>query len=592
MKRCATILLAMELWLRAGSLAAQTHAARPVDKLIGVWASENAFGPTVRGELTIIREAEGWRASVSSLEVPVRHRGDSVSFALPGNLGSFRGSLMPGGRSIHGWWIQPLGVTFSQQFATPIELQVLRPGAWRGTIVPLDDRFDLYLAIWRRADGVLLGAFRNPQFNSRGSASQFRIEVGEDSIRFTAPPDTTEPQTRYSASIDSAQAQITMMWPYLGRVIVLTPRDSAQAVSLFPRVPPGAAWKYRQPQAEDDGWLTGRASAYGMDEAVLERMVQRIADTTMLVSRSPFIHSILIARHGHLVLEEYFMGYGPDTPHDTRSAAKTYASVMVGAAMLRGVSIGPDTRLYPLIGSLGAGAPADPRRDRITLAHLMSHTTGLACDDNEDDSPGNEETMQQQTAQPDWWRYTLDLPMTFEPGTHYAYCSATMSLVGAALTAATHTWLPEYFDRTVARPLQFGRYYYNLQPTLEGYLGGGLQVRPRDLLKIGQVYVAGGLWNGRRIVSADWVRRSTMQQVADTAQSRDGFAWHRGVVTSGGRSYREYEANGNGGQFVIVLPELDLAVTFTAGNYLAYGVWGHFRDDLVANVIIPAIKDR
>ena len=167
MKRYATILLAMELWLGAGPLAAQAPAGRPGDKLIGVWASENVFGPTVRGELTIIREAEGWRASVSSLEIPVRHRGDSLSFALPGDLGSFRGTLVPGSRTIHGWWIQPLGVTFSQQFATPIELPLLRPGAWRGTIVPLDDRFDLYLAIWRRADGVLLGAFRNPQFNSR-----------------------------------------------------------------------------------------------------------------------------------------------------------------------------------------------------------------------------------------------------------------------------------------------------------------------------------------------------------------------------------------------------------------------------------------
>src|SRR5512132_3541207 len=117
-----------------------------------------------------------------------------------------------------------------------------------------------------------------------------------------------------------------------------------------------------------------------------------------------------------------------------------------------------------------------------------------------------------------------------------------MSLVGAALTAATHTWLPEYFDRTVARPLQFGRYHFNLQPTLEGYLGGGIQIKPRDLLKIGQVYLDGGLWHGRRVVSADWVRRSTMHQVADSTQSADGYAWHRAVLTSGGRAYREYEA--------------------------------------------------
>ncbi|MEP7324867.1 MAG: serine hydrolase domain-containing protein [Gemmatimonadota bacterium] len=592
MRRHTAFLLAMDLLFSATPLVAQTSTSNPGHQLIGIWASENAFGPAIRGELTITREGDSWRASIRTLEVPVMHRGDSLSFSVPGNLGSFRGTLRPGGRSIHGWWIQPTGVTFSQAYATPADLQLVGPGNWRGTVVPLDDRFDLYLAIWRRADGVLLGAFRNPQFNTRGRAPQFRVTIGNDSIRFTAPPDTTVPQTRYAGNFDSTGRQITMMWPFLGRVVVLTPLDSAQAIGFLPRVPPGTAWRYRQPAAENDGWLTARASATGMDEAALEGMIQHIADTSMLSYRSPFVHSILIARHGRLVMEEYFMGYDRSMTHDTRSAAKTYASVMVGAAMLAGTPIGTDTRLYPLVGALGQGAPADPRRDRITIAHLMTHSTGLACDDNQDDSPGNEDAMQQQTAQPDWWRYTLDLPMAYEPGTHYAYCSATMSLVGAALTAATHTWLPEYFDRTVARPLQFGRYYYNLQPTLEGYLGGGIQIQPRDLLKIGQVYLDGGTWHGRRLVSADWVRRSTMLQVTDTTHSADGYAWHRAVLNSGGRAYREYEANGNGGQYVIVLPELDIVIVFTAGNYGQYGVWGQFRDNLVTNVIIPAIQDR
>jgi CubicO group peptidase (beta-lactamase class C family) len=580
------------LRLALGTIPLTAQAPAPSDQLIGIWASENTFGPLLRGELTVTRDSGAWRANIGSSEVRFPTRGDSIRFEIPRNLGSFRGALVPGGRSIHGWWIQPIGVTLSQSFATPLTLTLTGPGTWRGTVVPLDDRFDLYLAVWRRTDGVLLGAFRNPQFNTRGRAPAFRMTLEGDSIHFSAPPDTTTPQTQFAAQFDSTQRQITIMWPWLGRTIVLTSRDSAQAVGLFPRAPGSPAWRYHQPAAANDGWTTARASAAGFDETALERMVQRLADTTMTSYRSPFVHSLLIARHGWLVMEEYFTGYGRDMPHDTRSAAKTYASVMVGAAMLRGTPIGPDTRLYPLVGPLGQGAAPDPRRDRITLAHLMTHTTGLACDDNNDDSPGNEDAMQQQTAQPDWWRYTLDLPMVFEPGTHYAYCSATMSLVGAALTAATHTWLPEYFDRTIARPLQFGRYYYNLQPTLEGYLGGGVQVQPRDFLKIGQVYLDGGLWHDRRVVSADWVRRSTVQEVADSTQSKDGYAWHRAVLTSGRRAYREYEANGNGGQYVIVLPELDLVVVFTAGNYGQYGVWGRFRDDLVTNVIIPAIRNR
>ena len=83
---------------------------------------------------------------------------------------------------------------------------------------------------------------------------------------------------------------------------------------------------------------------------------------------------------------------------------------------------------------MGPFANPDPRKAQITLAHLMTHSAGLACNDNDDDSPGNEGTMQGQTRQPDWWRYTLDLPQAHDPGSRYAYCSANINLVGGALT--------------------------------------------------------------------------------------------------------------------------------------------------------------
>jgi CubicO group peptidase (beta-lactamase class C family) len=584
--------LLVAIGLCASSLAAQTSPPASAERLVGIWGSDNNYGPLLRGELTVGRQNGSWQAQLGGIAVTTPARGDSITLAFPGKLGWYRGAFARNGK-IEGWWIQPVSLIYDQPFATRVTLDPVRPGIWRGTVVPLEERFTLYLAVWRRSgDGQLVGAFRNPEFNLRGPVSQFRVALDGDSVRFTARPDTTRPALGMTAYLDPQQAVLTMHWPQLGRTLVLTPRDTSQALGLFSRVPRGLTYRYTVPSAEADGWITASAKTVGFDEPALARLVQRISDTTPLEARSPFIHSLLIARKGRLVLDEYFTGHDRTTAHDTRSAAKTYADVMVGAAMLAGVPLGPDTRLYPLVGELGKGAPPDPRRDRITIRHLLTHTTGLACDDNQNDSPGNEGTMQTQTAQPDWWRYTLELAMSYEPGTHYAYCSATMSLVGAAITRATRTWLPEYFDRAVARPLQFDRYYFNLQPTLDGYLGGGLRVRPRDLLKIGQVYLDGGTWRGRRIVSAEWVRQSTMQQVADSTQSLDGYAWHRSVLKVGDRTYQEYEANGNGGQFVIVVPELELVVTFTAGNYVGYGVWRHFRDTLLTETIIPAIVDR
>jgi CubicO group peptidase (beta-lactamase class C family) len=200
--------------------------------------------------------------------------------------------------------------------------------------------------------------------------------------------------------------------------------------------------------------------------------------------------------------------------------------------------------------------------------------------------------MLSQQAQPDWYKYTLDLPMTQDPGQHYAYCSATMNLAGGVVAAAEHAWLPTLFDRWVATPLQFQRYYVNLMPTDQAYFGGGMQIIPRDLLKLGVAYLQGGVWSGRRIVTKAWVDQSTAQQVgpAGTADA-DGYAWHRHTLTSGGRTFREYEANGNGGQFLIVLPELDIAVVITGADYQRYGIWRRWRDVLVPQYVIAAARD-
>lgn len=517
----------------------------------GLWAVDTTFGPAVRGDLTVRRDAMVWA-------------GDSVRFALPGDSGQFRGRRTDG--VIRGFWIQPPGVTLGQSYASPLVLHATAWDRWRGTIAPLVDRFRGYLAISRGADGTFVGVFRNPEMNALGAARKFAITRDADSLRFTIPGGQNQQAMTFAAAYDPVSHTISLNHPMLGRVIVFTLQDSSRAVALFPRLPRGTPYRYHAPPAIRDGWRTAPARTVGLDEAVLARLVQQIADTDPLQPRAPLIHSLLIARHGRLVLEEYFAGEGRSDVHDTRSAGKTFASVMVGA-----VHLSPDTKV----------------RGAITVGNLLTHTSGLACDDNDDNSPGNEGVMQSQDSQPDWWRYILNQPQVYPPGTHYAYCSGGMNLVGYALHQATGEWIPELFDRTVAQPLAFGRYFYNLMPTLDGYLGGGVRLMPRDFLKLGVAYLNGGTWNGRRIVSADWVRQSTTPRL-DSAVGSDGYAWHIFPIKVGDRTYQEYEANGNGGQFLIVVPELDLAVVFTAGNYQQGGVWWRWRQDIVGNVIIPA----
>ncbi len=379
------------------------------------------------------------------------------------------------------------------------------------------------------------------------------------------------------------------------------------AAGYYPRPRYEAPYAYAAPFPTGDGWSTASAGEVGLDEAALARMVQGIIDGDPAERRPSLIHSMLVAYRGKLVLEEYFFGYEPDRTHDLRSAGKTFSSVLLGAAMRDGADIKPDSRIYDLMAARGPFANPDPRKAGITLAQLMTHSAGLACNDNDDASPGNENTMQTQRAQPDWWKYTLDLPMAHDPGTRYAYCSANINLVGGALTVATGTWLPELFEQYIAHPLQFGEYHWNLMPNDEGYLGGGAFLRPRDFLKLGQVFLDGGVWNGKRIVDAAWVKESTAPRIHVSPETTgysaeefgnyygeadDAYAWHLGKLHSGDRVTDTYAATGNGGQLLIVVPEFDLVVVFTGGNYMQGGIWSRWGEQLIGGQIIPAIRAR
>jgi CubicO group peptidase (beta-lactamase class C family) len=474
-----------------------------------------------------------------------------------------------------------------------------------GVLRPLANPFTLYLRIFRDEGGVLMAAFRNPEQHSHGPANQYRVAQDGDAVHFTAGSDPAAPEYRLEAKYLSAIQRVRIDWPDAGGEIELVRRTPQEAAKFFPRPLGSGPYEYREPPVGVDGWETARAGDLGIDEAAIARMVQSIIDGDPAARRPSLIHSILVAYRGKLVLDEYFFGFERDQPHDLRSAGKTFASILLGAAIKDGAKIRPDTKIYSLMSASGPFANPDPRKAEITLSHLMTHSAGLACNDNDGASPGNEDTMQAQSGQPDWWKYTLDLPMTNDPGKRYAYCSANINLAGGALTTATGTWLPELFRQKVADPLQFIDWHWNLMPNDEGYLGGGAFLRPRDLLKVGQAFLDDGVWKGRRIVSAAWVKESTAPRMKITpattglsaeefqeaySEGEDALAWHLNGLRVGERRYAAYAATGNGGQVLIVVPELELAAVFTGGNYMQGGIWGRWADQLIGGYIVPGIR--
>lgn len=575
--------------LLCGVLGGAPAAAQAAGVAEGVWAAERHLGPAVAGELILLRDADaagGWRARIAGFEGPAERVGDTLRFSLPGGRGGFR-TRLDGGSPAAPHWIQPahpeLGLP---PYATPVRLHPLADGVWRGEVRPLAQSVSLYLSVAPQADGTPGAILRNPEGWIASAAYALRQEGARVTL---VSADGSQPPIE--GSLDPTGTRLTLRVPPLWEPFVFTRRGRDQAPGFYARVAADAGSDgIRAPLPLGDGWSTASLARAGMRADSLLAMLRRLRGLDLAARGEPKVESVLIARGGRLVLEEYFFGYGADRLHDTRSVGKTFASVLVGRALQRGFALDVRRPVLDLLAQYRDVAGGDPRKRAITLEHLMTMTSGLACDENDAASPGGEGRMQAQSAEPDWYRFTLALPMAAAPGERPMYCSAGAHLVGAVLRGATGEWLPESFGELAAR-LDIGHYALNLTPTGEMYLGGGAYLRPRDLLKFGQLYLSGGTWNGRRVVGEAWVRASTTAHPEINPGHRDGYHWHLNEIRAGGRTYRQYEANGNGGQLVMVLPELDLVVGFTAGSYNQYGAWRRLRDEFLARYVIPAVAD-
>ncbi|HKF42578.1 MAG TPA: serine hydrolase [Thermoanaerobaculia bacterium] len=569
------------LWLLIFNVVSVGLTQTGAAELAGLWGVSRSFGPEIRGELTIRQAGGAWRAQIAGASAPGEIKDGELRFSLPGNRGSFRGRQE--GKQIRGFWIQPKGRATEVAWATPVELRPAGAGAWRGTVVPLEEAVTLYLDIRTEADGKLFAVLRNPDGYYRNGRLALVAEGTHLKLQTLQ-----DGRTLLEGDYDAKAGRISLRVPDFDTVFELTRLTRDQAKGYYPSTPPVALYAYRPPVAEKDGWRTSSLAAEGFDETRISALVQKILDTDPRPQTAPLIQGLLIARHGKLVLEEYFYGFDKETRHDIRSGGKTWASVLAGIAIDHGAKFGPETPVYPLFPEYASFANPDPRKSKMTVEHLMTMTSGFACDENDDDAPGNEDKMQSQTAQPDWYKFMLDIPLVAAPGDKAAYCSGAVNLIGGIVRNATNEWLADFFDRNLARPLQFERYNLNLTPTGDAYMGGGTHIRPRDWMKLGQLYLNGGVWNGKRVVSKSWVEVSTVPHPMN-AKGGDGYNWHTNQIKAGDRTYRQYEANGNGGQLLMVLPELDLVVVFTAANYMNYGVWRRFRDELLPQYIIEAI---
>ena len=293
----------------------------------------------------------------------------------------------------------------------------------------------------------------------------------------------------------------------------------------------------------DDEWDVSIAQDQGVSKQRFDQMVATIESDPMFAHA----YALLVVRHGALVGEAYFNGRRPEQTADVRSVTKSVTSMAMGIAQGRGQlgsELQPLSRLLPDYAPLLTGPKA-----AITLRDVLTMQAGLAWDDT---SPAY---LDQLFGAPDLVDYVLSEPLVATPGTDFTYSSGLSQVLAKVLIEATGQELSDYTSDNLLKPLGITNFGWKRRPnqgSKQGdHFGGlGIELRPRDMAKLGQLVLQDGSWLGNQILSRPWMYSATADQ---TAQNQ-GYGYQWWVTT------RELIAIGYGGQYIVIDEDEDLLV--------------------------------
>lgn len=300
------------------------------------------------------------------------------------------------------------------------------------------------------------------------------------------------------------------------------------------------------------------------------------------------ITSIVVVKNGKLLLEEYFNNADRNSLHDTRSVGKTLASTVMGIAIKEGYIKDENQTLkdfYPLASYQNYS----PEKEQVTLKSLLTMSSGLEGTDFDPASPGNEENMYPTD---DWVKFGLDLPMDENKsiGKDWDYLTAGAVILGDVLNKSVPEGLEKYADQKLFQPLGISDYQWQYTTTNVPNTAGGFQMNSLSNARYGQLYLDQGEYQGRQILPAAWVSSSLTKQIAisESSEAYYGYLLWNKQYTSAGNSFDAFYASGNGGNKIMIFPDLDAVIVVTAK---AYGQpYMHKQvDEIITDYLLPVI---
>ena len=319
-----------------------------------------------------------------------------------------------------------------------------------------------------------------------------------------------------------------------------------------------------------DNWRTSTPEEQGIDSGVLADMINSIQES------GKSVNSITIIRNGYLVSEAYFYPYQKGLKHFMNSCTKSFVSALVGMAAGEGYIKSVDDKVLDYFPDMNI-ANVDQRKQDLRIRNLLTMTTGLDWDFS-----NNVSTNQMMQSQ-NWTQFTLDQPMKENPGQTFNYCNGASHLLSAIVQKTTGKSLAELAAEKFGL-MGIKDMYWSSSPenVSSGYTG--LYVLPDDAAKFGYLYLKKGNWNGKQLIPEKWVEESTKMQVkADWNPILPGYGYMWWINRFGG-----YAAFGQGGDYIFVVPKLDLVVVFTGGMYDLNEMF--YPAELMEQFIVPSVK--
>jgi CubicO group peptidase (beta-lactamase class C family) len=314
------------------------------------------------------------------------------------------------------------------------------------------------------------------------------------------------------------------------------------------------------PPLMNDGWDVSTPAAEEIDAIRLQNWI------TALHKNPRYIHSVLIARNNKLVTEAYFSGWNRDRLHTLRSVSKSFISTLTGIAVDQG-HITTNAKVFDFFPEY-SHLIDDERKETLEIRHLLTMTSGFLWDEKTYDFFDARNDQYGLDTSNDRLAYILGKPMAATPGLSFLYNSGLPFLQAAIIERTTGQSIRDFSDTNFFQKLGITNYYWRQED--DGMIPsvGPLFLRPRDIAKLGQLFLDGGVWKGEQIVSSEWVSEATATFIGNE-WSADGYGYNWWTVMKfvEGREVRWFMARGAGGQYIFVVPDFSLVVTFTAGNY-------------------------